>query len=172
MMVKKERMDVMTYEIRNARPEDLPRIEEVYAQARQFMAANGNPSQWGDSYPPRQWLVDDIAQGNLFVVTDAGGIHGVFFFFIGPDETYARIEDGHWSSDKPYGTIHRIASDGSGGIFRAAVEFCQKQIDHLRMDTHHDNLVMQNAAQRMGFQPCGIIYVSDGTARIAYEKCK
>lgn len=159
----------MKYQIRTALTEDLPRIEEIYAYARQFMERTGNPNQWGKKNPPTDVLVEDIDRGYLFVVENETGIHGVFYFLIGEDPTYLRIEDGRWLSDQPYGTIHRIAADGSGGIFKAALDFCRKQISHLRIDTHHDNRVMQHVVEKHGFHRCGIIFISDGSPRIAYE---
>ena len=160
----------MNYTVRNARPEDLPRIDEIYAFARDFMAKTGNPNQWGKINPPHEWLVQDIEKQLLHVIEDENGIHGVFYFFIGPDPTYGAIEDGAWHSDAPYGTIHRIASDGSGGILRTAVEFCEKQIDQIRIDTHHDNIVMQKAVAKLGFRRSGIIHLANGSPRIAYER--
>ena len=79
------------------------------------------------------------------------------------------IEDGVWRSNETYGTIHRIASDGSGGILRTAVEFCKKEISHLRIDTHHDNVIMQKAVAKLGFERSGIIHLANGSPRIAYE---
>lgn len=159
----------MNYEVRHAVIEDLPRIEKIYAYARNFMAANGNPNQWGTTYPLLEWLEQDIEENTLYVICDENGIHGVFYFLIGEDPTYAEIYDGEWKDHSPYGTIHRIAGDGSGGILGTAVAFCRKQIRHLRIDTHEDNKVMQNAVKKQGFERCGIIYVEDGTQRIAYE---
>ena len=40
------------YDIRNARMEDLPVIQDIYAYARGFMAKTGNPNQWGQHHPP------------------------------------------------------------------------------------------------------------------------
>lgn len=159
----------MDYTVRKAKWEDLPRIEEIYAYARQFMAETGNPNQWGKHHPPAARLKKDIEQGDLYLVTDEKGIHGVFYFFIGDDPTYGVIEGGAWRSDTPYGTIHRIAGDGSGGILRTAVEFGKKQIGHLRIDTHEDNKVMQRAVAKQGFQKRGIIKTDDGSPRIAYD---
>lgn len=159
----------MKYTVRNAVPEDLPRIEEIYAYARSFMEKTGNPNQWGKTNPPHEWLVDDIEKELLHVITDENGIHGVFYFYIGEDPTYGSIEDGAWQSQEPYGTIHRIASDGSGGILRTAVEFGKERIDHIRIDTHHDNVVMHNAVARLGFKRSGIIHLANGSPRIAYE---
>lgn len=160
----------MEYSVRKAMAEDLPRIEEIYAYARAFMVKTGNPNQWGKTNPPHGQLVEDIRLGDLYVITDQEQIHGVFYFWIGPDPTYAEIFEGSWTSEAPYGTIHRIASDGSRGILRTAVEFCGKLSDHIRIDTHHDNVVMQNAVAKLGFRRSGIIYIADGSPRIAYEK--
>lgn len=159
----------MNYIVRPAKQEDLSRIEEIYAYARKFMAETGNPNQWGKSHPPRTQLVKDMEAGNLYVITDHESIHGVFYFYIGEDPTYKKIFDGAWRSDASYGTIHRIAGDGAGGILRTAVEFGKKQIAHLRIDTHEDNKVMQRAVEKQGFCRCGIIFIADGTPRIAYD---
>lgn len=157
------------YRVRGAVKEELPRIEEIYAYARDFMARTGNPNQWGMSHPPLSQLREDIANGNLYVVEDGGEIHGVFAFFLGEDPTYSYIEDGAWHSDRPYGTIHRIASDGSGGILAAALAFARSKIDYIRIDTHRDNKVMQHTLDKHGFRRCGIIYLADGNPRIAYD---
>lgn len=159
----------MKYQIRQAKENDLERVEEIYAYARNFMAKNGNPNQWGKTHPPRDQLVQDMEEGDLYVIIAGEQIHGVFYFRIGEDPTYGKIYDGAWHSNRPYGTIHRIAGDGSGGIVRTAVEFGKEQCAYLRIDTHEDNKVMQGAVQKAGFQRCGIIYIADGTPRIAYD---
>ena len=161
----------MEYTVCPAQLPDLGRIQEIYSYAREFMAKHGNPNQWGKTYPPTQQLRRDIAEEKLFVITDGQRIHGVFYFWIGQDPTYRRI-DGAWRSDSPYGTIHRIAGDGSGGILKTAVAFAEEKIGHLRMDTHEDNHVMQSALAKLGFQPSGIIYLEDGSPRIAYDYIK
>ncbi len=155
--------------MRRAEPADLPRIEEIYAHARQFMADHGNPTQWGKTHPPTARLKADIRERKLYVISRETQIHGVFFFDLGPDATYALI-DGSWHSDSPYGVIHRIAGDGTGGILAAAVAYAWRQLPHIRIDTHADNHVMQKALARQGFHQCGIIHIADGTLRIAYNK--
>ena len=163
-------MDNLT--VRPARRGDLPRLVEIYAVARKFMAANGNPTQWPSTYPPIDLLEDDIDAGHLFVVTENEIIHGVFAFILGEDHTYRLIETGSWSSDSPYGTIHRVASDGSGGILRTALNFAEARADHLRIDTHEDNKPMQHLVEKYGFSRRGIIYTDNGTPRIAYDRIK
>lgn len=160
----------MDYQVRNAEFEDLDRIEEIYAYAREFMARTGNPNQWGKKTPPHEQLIQDILERKLYVMEADGGIHGVFYFWIGEDPTYGYMENGTWRSTAPYGTIHRIAGDGSGGVLKTAVAFAAAKISHIRIDTHHDNVVMQNALARQGFEKRGIIYIADGSPRIAYDK--
>ena len=88
----------------------------------------------------------------------------------GEDETYAVIDDGSWRSNTPYETIHRIASSGlRKGVLESAVQFAKSRMNHLRIDTHHDNLVMQHLVEKYGFQRRGIIYVQDHSPRIAYD---
>ena len=156
------------YEIRPALQAELDEIEKIYEDARKFMIQNGNPTQWQNGYPQRELLEEDIHEGNLYVVCIADKLCGVFMFAMGEDPTYAYIEDGAWQSNEPYGTIHRIASCASG-VFASAVAFCRGKCAHLRVDTHADNKPMQHLAEKHGFQRCGIIYVEDGTPRIAYE---
>ena len=149
---------------------DLAQILKIYARAREFMAENGNPTQWGTSYPERDMLVGDIRRGESYVMLDGRRIVGTFAFIIGPDPTYRVIEDGAWHYDDPYGTIHRLASDGSvKGIAKACFDYSRQKYPYLRIDTHEDNLPMQKAILRYGFQKCGTIYLSDGAPRIAFD---
>ena len=157
--------------IRKAETKDLNSILKVYKIAREYMRNSGNPNQWGTTKPQKELLEDDIRKGELFVgEDDKGDIHFVFAFILGEDPTYSYIENGSWPSDEPYGTIHRIASDGTvSGVVKMAVEYGRKTISNIRIDTHEDNKTMQHVLQKLGFVRCGIIYISDGTPRIAYE---
>ncbi len=158
-------------EIRKADINDLDAIMKIYDCARDYMVKNNNPTQWGDGYPERELLEDDIQKQQCYVCLENGIIHGVFVFIIGIDATYIVIEDGAWINDEPYGTIHRIASDGMvHGIFKQSIDFCKEQVDNLRIDTHEDNKTMQHLILKNGFTRCGIIYVRDGSGRIAYQR--
>jgi hypothetical protein len=156
--------------IRNAEVEDLESILKIYEYARDFMKSTGNTKQWGDHFPSKELLEKDIMKRQLYVYEE-DGIHAVFAFIIGDDDTYQVIEDGKWLSNDLYGTIHRVASDGTvKGVLSKIVEFCEKKISHLRIDTHFDNKIMQHLIEKNGFQKCGIIYVADGSPRFAYER--
>ncbi len=154
-----------------ATKKDLSDILNIYEYARAFMKRSGNPTQWADGYPRREILLQDIGKKQLYLCKDAGTACGVFAFIIGEDQTYNYIENGSWLSDTPYGTIHRIAGNGTKkGIFAETVSYCESKIPHLRIDTHQDNLIMQHLVIKFGFQKCGTIYVSDGSPRIAFER--
>ena len=79
----------------------------------------------------------------------------------------------NWLNDAPYATIHRIASNGEvKGIFRLALQFALNRYDNIRIDTHHDNIVMRNAIMQNGFSYCGIIHCWNGDERMAYQYVK
>ncbi|MBE5882939.1 MAG: N-acetyltransferase [Lachnospiraceae bacterium] len=153
--------------------EDIERILAIYDIAKQYMRDSGNPNQWRGTYPDRETLEQDISKKQLYVYKQAGVIHGVFVFFLEEEPTYAYIEGKGWCNDAPYGTIHRIAGDGTiKGLFEKCMEFCKSKIDNIRVDTHHDNHTMQHVVEKYGFQKCGIIYLKNGDPRIAYQYCE
>lgn len=158
-------------QIRLANNNDLTDILEIFEIAKVYMKASGNPTQWGPDYPSKTLLEDDIQKAQLYVILDdQASIHGAFVLAIGIDPTYNYIENGSWLNDKPYATIHRIASDGRvKGLGRLCFDYCKSIIDNLRCDTHHDNLPMQQVLLQNDFIECGIIYVDDGSKRLAYH---
>lgn len=161
--------------IRRSDTADLDRIMKIYEHARRFMAEHDNPHQWGPTnWPPADLIRSDIADGSSYVCVHEDRIVGTFFFCKGRDiePAYRIIEDGTWLDDSPYAVIHRIAGDGTvKGIGSFCIEWAFNQCNHLRMDTHGDNYVMQNLLKKNGFVHCGTIYVEeDSYPRLAYEK--
>ncbi len=156
--------------IKNAVCADFERIMEIYKYAQDYMIRTGNPKQWGHFHPNAELIKSDIAQNICKVMYDEKGIHGVFAMLEGRDPTYEYIENGSWLNDEPYVTIHRIAGDGEAhGLFHCAVSYCKNFSRNVRVDTHADNLTMQKLLEKNDFVKCGIIYISDGSPRIAYH---
>ncbi len=62
---------------------DLPQILKIYAHARAVMKASGNPTQWGDDFPPQELLEEDIDSNRLFLYVVNGQIEAVFAFILG-----------------------------------------------------------------------------------------
>ena len=145
-------------------------IQQMYSFAREQMRKTGNPTQWGSSYPGSDVIRNDIEKGQSYLVIEGNTPCGVFAFIIGDDPTYQVIEDGDWLNDNPYGVIHRVASNGTAkGVLAAALDYCEGQISDIRIDTHHDNKIMQHLLERRSYVRCGIIYTRDGTPRLAYQ---
>ena len=159
--------------IRHLKQEDIPAVMEIYAHAREFQKAHGNPNQWAkNNWPPKEVIEADAVSGKGYVCCEDNRICAVFYYDYGrqPEKTY-EIIDGRWKDDSWYGVVHRIASDGT---VKGAGSFCImwafELCGHLRIDTHEDNYVMQNMLEKLGFERCGIIYLDDGDPRLAYEK--
>ena len=85
--------------IRSATYADIDALLAIFAHARQQMAADGNPTQWGDGYPERSQLLDDIQRNVSYIIEHEGHICGTFVFILGDDPTYHLIEDGAWLDD-------------------------------------------------------------------------
>ncbi len=162
--------------IRKTTEEDVNRIMQIYAYARDFMVRTGNPNQWGPTnWPPKALIHNDIKDGHSYVcVNDEDNVIATFFYIQGKDiePTYREISDGAWLEDSSYGVVHRLAGDGSEkGIGAFCLNWAFAQCRHLRVDTHTDNQVMQKLLGKLGFKKCGIIYVvEDDYPRYAYEK--
>ena len=133
------------------------------------MHKSGNKNQWINGYPSEEIIMKDLENGNLYVEEINDTIIGCFAFIIGIEPTYHKIE-GNWLNDEPYGTIHRVASDGSTrGFSDRCFKFCKSKISNLRIDTHQENNPMQAAIKRNGFQYCGIITLLNGSPRLAFQ---
>ncbi len=162
-----------SYLIRKSTSEDFPRILELMNAARAIMRADGNFHQWTDGYPKEETILEDIAQGNSYMMEDeTGNAVATFAFIVGKDPTYEVIYDGEWiENSQPYGTIHRLASlPEARGIAQSCFDWCFAQIPNLRADTHRDNHVMQHVLLKAGFRYCGIILIANGDERLAYQK--
>ena len=163
--------------IRPAAASDLPALRPVFEAAKGIMRADGNLDQWSaPGFPPEDLLLRDIDRGGGFVISSGAegavekSLRAYFALLPSPEPTYDRI-DGAWLTDEPYGVIHRIASyPEDHGIFAAIIDFAAARYAHLRIDTHRDNRIMQHLIEKHGFTYCGIIWLEDGTERLAYER--
>ena len=158
--------------ISKARAGDIEVIMDVFDAARRFMRRTGNDKQWVGGYPSKELILDNIQDGGFYVcLSDEQQIVGVFYFKIENDPTYNKIYDGEWLNNKPYGVVHRIASSGvCKGIASFCLQWCFEKCGNIKVDTHRDNTVMQNILRKNGYRQCGIIYLTNGAERIAFQK--
>lgn len=169
--------DMATRRFRHATMDDLPRMRAIYQRARELMAANGNPTQWGNTFPREAVVIDDIKRQRMMLLVDTKDgkerILAQFAVCLGEDPTYAHI-DGAWLDNDSYVTIHRIAS--SGLVRHAARDCIRWALTHygnVRADTHPNNKAMQHILESNGFARCGLIQLIDrptDTTRIAYQR--
>lgn len=156
---------------RQATINDIPELQRIFAAAREYMILKGNPTQWSPDYPSNELLEREIAAEHCYAITDdKGELHATFCFILGDDPTYTEIE-GCWLNDEPYGTIHRIASDGTfRSVLHMVVEWSSALTSNIRIDTHRDNTPMLTALALEDFQYCGTIRCWNGTEREAFQK--
>jgi GNAT superfamily N-acetyltransferase len=158
-------------DIRKTNFSDIPEIMAIYKKAKAYMIDNGNPTQWINGYPNRELIESDIRANKSYVCIDNNEIVGTFYFEIGIEKTYLKINEGSWLNDKEYGVIHRIAVNGhQKGIATYCINWCYEKCRNIRIDTHRNNKPMQKSLEKNGFKSCGIIYLEDGDERIAYQK--
>lgn len=157
--------------IRLASIDDIDVIMDIYAAARRFMQDTGNKNQWVDGYPSKDLISSSIQEGKQYVCICENQVAGTFYFSIDDDPTYAKIYNGEWLNDSPYGVVHRLASGGKyRGVANFCLQWCFDQCGNVRVDTHKDNAVMQEILKKNGYVPCGIIFVRNDTERLAFQK--
>ncbi len=158
--------------IRQTTFEDLEVVMKLYKDARAFMQASGNGTQWGSTYPERSLIEEDIQNGKSYVCLAEDEIVATFYFDKGEDPTYKVIEEGAWLNDSHYAVVHRIVGIGQRGAASFCLDWCFMQCNNIRIDTHRNNVPMQNLLKKNGFEYCGIIHIADGSERLAYQKIK
>lgn len=164
--------------IRQTNEADIERILEIFEHGRQVQLATGNPNQWRKGHPGREQVMKDISAGFSYVCvidetddTDLplGTVVATFAALEGEDPTYQEIEGG-WLNDANYVTIHRISTSGAiKGTGQKCMQWVIDHYDNIKIDTHHLNQPMIHVIEKFGFKYCGVIYISDGTARNAYQ---
>ena len=157
--------------IRKATLADVEAAHKIYESAKEFMHSSGNPNQWTGEYPSGSDVKSGIANGTSYVCVDGDEVVATFYFGIGDDPTYKVIYDGEWKNALPYAVVHRIAVKHRGkGILGFVLDECFKMYSNLKIDTHRDNIPMQRALKKSGFEYCGIIHLANGDERLAYQR--
>lgn len=157
--------------ITETRKEDLKQIMDIVEESRVFLRNNG-VDQWQGPYPLVEDFENDIKNGNAYVVKEGDEVLAMFAV-IGHDNNYDYIEDGKWLDESDYIAIHRVGVKYKGrGICGFIFEEMKKRYDHIRVDTHADNIPMNTCIRKHGFKYCGVVYMEDHSPRNAYEYMK
>ena len=164
-------------EFRKSTMNDMPYIMNIFKQAQNYFKEK-NIDQWQNNYPSEDIIRRDINNNDSYVMVDNDKVIATIYISFEEDEDYKNIYEGKWISEGDYCVIHRIAVDNTykgKGIFKNLIkqveQMCiNKNINTIKVDTHEDNLNMQNTLKKNGFKYCGVVYVEGGEKRIAFER--
>ncbi|MCL2862065.1 MAG: GNAT family N-acetyltransferase [Firmicutes bacterium] len=141
--------------------EHVPLIMKLIDNARVVMKEMGidqwqNAPDGSNAVLNESIILDDIKNGNSYLVVDGDKILGHGTLVFGDDSTYEIITNGSWQSNEPYGTIHRVATEKNTkqkGIASHLLSVFEeiavlKKVNYLRIDTHKDNTPMLNLVSK------------------------
>ncbi|EHK2327538.1 GNAT family N-acetyltransferase [Clostridium perfringens] len=164
-------------EFRQAKISDLDQIVEIIELSKKYLKET-KVDQWQDGYPAKEDLRRDIESRNSYVLTNKDEIVATTVISLDGESTYNSIFNGEWITNEDYIVMHRVAVHDKykgKGIFKELIKEAEilalnKGISSIKIDTHRDNISMQRAVVKNDFKKCGIIYLEDGSERIAFEK--
>lgn len=164
-------------EFRQAKISDLDQIVEIIELSKKYLKET-KVDQWQDGYPAKEDLRRDIESGSSYVLTNKDEIVATTVISLDGESTYNSIFNGEWITNEDYIVMHRVAVHDKykgKGIFKELIKEAEslalnKGISSIKIDTHRDNISMQRAVVKNDFKKCGIIYLEDGSERIAFEK--
>ncbi|HAT4191270.1 GNAT family N-acetyltransferase [Clostridium perfringens] len=164
-------------EFRQAKISDLDQIVEIIELSKKYLKET-KVDQWQDGYPAKEDLRRDIESGNSYVLTNKDEIVATTVISLDGESTYNSIFNGEWITNEDYIVMHRVAVHDKykgKGIFKELIKEAEslalnKGISSIKIDTHRDNISMQRAVVKNDFKKCGIIYLEEGSERIAFEK--
>lgn len=164
-------------EFRQAKISDLDQIVEIIELSKKYLKET-KVDQWQDGYPSKEDLRRDIESRNSYVLTNKDEIVATTVISLDGESTYNSIFNGEWITNEDYIVMHRVAVHDKykgKGIFKELIKEAEnlalnKGISSIKIDTHRDNISMQRAVVKNDFEKCGIIYLEDGSERIAFEK--
>ena len=164
--------------ISKATLQDIDSIMEIIESGKSFLKSQGL-DQWQDGHPNKDMIIEDIKNNEFYVVKENGKILACAAIINRIDPNYSEIYDGAWLTNNNYIVIHRIATISqyhSKGYATSLINYAKSLKDDntsIRIDTHINNIPMQNLLTKNGFVLCGKIYldhIKDAThLRLAYE---
>jgi len=171
----------LVYDCRKATLEDMDDLMAIAGEASAYLRSCG-VDQWQDNFPNPEVFARDISKGNCWLFTHEGKAAGVIVIYLEPEEDYRGIE-GRWLTEgEHYGVIHRVAVRDayrgrglSGEMMQLAEDIILgRGYPSVRIDTHEDNLTMQNMLKKRGYTNCGVVWLKNGPElckkRIGLEK--
>ena len=158
---------------------NIPVIMSIISDAQSYLK-NLGIDQWQDGYPNEEQILIDIKNEVSYVIGNKeNDVMGTVVFTTKTEAAYKNIE-GDWltEGDSKYGVIHRLAVSNEFrgyGVAKYVFQYCENeliksQVSSMRIDTHRGNKGMQKLITSLGYQYCGVIILSSGAERLAFEK--
>lgn len=163
---------------RKAKKAEASHIMNIIKQAQTYLKEQ-KINQWQDGYPNIEVINKDIDSENNYVLLKEEKIIASAVVSLEEESSYANIYEGKWlTTNSKYVVIHRLAVDNnykglgiSSKIIKNIEELSLKKgINSIKIDTHEDNMSMQKLLKKNEFKYCGVIYLQDGSKRLAFEK--
>ena len=166
------------FSVAKAVPDDIAGMMACVRDAQKYLS-RCEVDQWQNGYPNESVILRDIELGNAYVAKSPNGrLAGIMALVFGDEPSYAHIYGGEWRfSGEKYATLHRLAVRAEfrgGGLAFALLRAAQSEaairgVSVLRADTHRDNMTMRGFLQKHGFERRGVIYLADGSERLAFD---
>lgn len=167
--------------IRLANINDEEKIVSIYEDAKELFKELGY-FQWKGEYPNFLNFRNDLKNNKVLVIEENNDILSTLTLVYEIDKNYLEI-NGAWLNNEKYVSIHRNATNKKyyhmgymKKLFKYAEEYVLNSgINNIRIDTHEDNIYMQNMLLSLGYQKCGIIKLLgrddlENPYRIAFQK--
>ncbi len=163
--------------LRLSNEKDLNEIMNIINEAKKFLE-NNKVDQWQNGYPNKEVILNDINKNESYVIENKGEVIATTALSFAGEKNYDKIYEGKWISNGSYAVIHRIAVSKVKGLKNIGTEILKKSeelciangINNIKIDTHEDNIPMQKLLLKNNYKYCGVIYLEDGSKRIAFEK--
>lgn len=147
--------------MRKAVKEDIEDIMKIIKETIEEMRTYNN-TQWDENYPQEKDFMEDIKNGDLFVVEREGKLAGFVCINKEAPVEYAGL---NWSSDKEAVIVHRMAVSlkyrkcGIGSeLMKVADDFAlRSNIKYLKIDTYSINKKMNALIKKFNYNFVGEI---------------
>nr|WP_317631026.1 GNAT family N-acetyltransferase [uncultured Flavobacterium sp.] len=165
------------YKLRKAVQTDSNLVWEILQEAI-LKRKNEGSTQWQDGYPNEQVVVNDIANGEGYVVETHENILVAYIVVSErPEPAFEELKTGWLTFNTPYLVMHRLAITQNPKIKGLATWILQqvekiaqsKNITSLKVDTNFDNFAMLHIFKKLDYVYCGEVFYR-GSPRKAFEK--